>query len=71
VPDGEEEAANALRVNDRVFVGADYSRTIALLEACYNTLPLRTSEIRKIDAGPSCMSLRWHRPKRAERLSRR
>jgi dimethylargininase len=63
VPEGEEAAANALRVNDRVFVGADYAGTIALLrEAGYRTVPLSTSEIRKIDAGLSCMSLRWRRP---------
>jgi dimethylargininase len=62
VPEGEEAAANALRVNDRVFVGEDYLGTIALLrDAFYKTVPLRTSEIRKIDAGLSCMSLRWHR----------
>jgi dimethylargininase len=61
VPEGEEAAANALRVNDRVFVGEDYSRTAALLrKADYEVVPLRTSEIRKIDAGLSCMSLRWH-----------
>jgi len=62
VPEGEEAAANALRINDRVFVGADYPRTTALLrEEGYKTVPLRTSEITKIDAGLSCMSLRWHR----------
>jgi dimethylargininase len=62
VPEGEEAAANALRVNDRVFVGAEYPRTIAVLrEAGYQTMPLPTSEIRKIDAGLSCMSHRWHR----------
>jgi dimethylargininase len=62
VPQGEEAAANALRVNDRVFVGDDYAGTIALLrEAFYKTVPLRTTEIRKIDAGLSCMSLRWHK----------
>jgi dimethylargininase len=62
VPEGEEAAANALRVNDRVFVGEAHPGTIAMLrEACYKTVPLNTSEITKIDAGLSCMSLRWHR----------
>ena len=62
VPEGEEAAANALRVNDRVFVGGAHPGTIAMLrEACYKTVPLSTSEITKIDAGLSCMSLRWHR----------
>lgn len=60
VPMGEEPAANALRVNEVVFVGSDYPRTIELLDKTgYKVVPLRTSEIGKIDAGLSCMSLRW------------
>lgn len=60
-PPGEEAAANALRVNDTVFVGAGYPGTIELLRReGYNVMPLATSEIAKIDAGLSCMSLRWH-----------
>jgi dimethylargininase len=62
VPDGEEAAANALRVNNVVFVGTDYPQTIALLQSNgFNVQPLKTSEIAKIDAGLSCMSLRWHK----------
>lgn len=62
VPAGEEAAANALRVNGTVFVGADYPRTIDLLDrAGYAVVPLKTSQIGKIDAGLSCMSLRWRR----------
>jgi len=62
LPMGEEPAANALRVNDVVFVGSDYPRTIELLDRTgYKVVPLRTSEIGKIDAGLSCMSLRWRR----------
>ena len=60
-PEGEEGAANALRVNDRIFVGAAFPKTAALLaEAGYKVVPLPTSEIARIDAGLSCMSLRWH-----------
>lgn len=60
-PPGEEAAANALRVNDTVFVGADYPGTIELLRSGgYHVAPLPISEIVKIDAGLSCMSLRWH-----------
>jgi dimethylargininase len=60
VPDGEEGAANALRVNDRVFVGAAFPGTAALLEERgYHVVRLPTSEIAKVDAGLSCMSLRW------------
>ncbi len=60
VPDGEEAAANALRVNDRVFVSDSFPQTMLLLESAgYDLVPLKTSEIAKIDAGLSCMSLRW------------
>jgi dimethylargininase len=59
-PDGEEGAANALRINDRVFVGSTFPQTIAMLQnAGYTVVPLATSEIAKVDAGLSCMSLRW------------
>ncbi|WP_309660783.1 arginine deiminase family protein [Sphingomonas sp.] len=59
-PDGEDAAANALRVNDVVLVGAGFPKTIALLgQLGYAVMALPTSEIGKIDAGLSCMSLRW------------
>jgi dimethylargininase len=61
VPDGEAAAANALRINDVALVGAGYTATIALLRARgFVVIPLRTEEIARIDAGLSCMSLRWH-----------
>ena len=60
-PDGEEAAANALRVNDTVFAGAHFPRTIeSLTKAGYAVAPLPVREIAKLDAGLSCMSLRWH-----------
>lgn len=59
-PEGEEGAANALRINDRVFVGSAFPKTIALLQSRgFKVVPLATSEIAKVDAGLSCMSLRW------------
>lgn len=59
-PEGEEAAANALRVNDVVLVGSDFPRTIEMLDRLgYAVVPVPTSEIGKIDAGLSCMSLRW------------
>ncbi|RWO80086.1 arginine deiminase family protein [Mesorhizobium sp.] len=62
VPEGEEPAANVLRVNDIVMVSAGYPRTIEMLEkASYKVVPLKTAEIERIDAGLSCMSLRWYR----------
>ncbi len=61
-PEGEEAAANALRVHDVVMVGADFPRTIELLDRRgFHVAPLKTTEIGKIDAGLSCMSLRWRR----------
>jgi dimethylargininase len=56
----EDAAANAIRVNDTVLVGAEYPRTIAMLRAeGFEVLPVPVSEIAKLDAGLSCMSLRW------------
>jgi dimethylargininase len=61
VPAGEEAAANVLRVNETVLAGACYPGTIALLrDQGFAVVPLPTAEIAKIDAGLSCMSLRWH-----------
>lgn len=62
VPDGEEPAANVLRINASVLVSAKYQRTREILENNgYSTAPVQTAEIEKIDAGLSCMSLRWLR----------
>ncbi|HWA31693.1 MAG TPA: arginine deiminase family protein [Rhizomicrobium sp.] len=59
-PEGEEAAANALRMNDTVFVGSHYPRTIDLLaKRGFDVRPLAVSEVAKLDAGLSCMSLRW------------
>ena len=59
-PAGEEKAANLLRVNDSILIGADYPRTAAMLSARgYALVALDVAEIRKIDAGLSCLSLRW------------
>lgn len=59
-PPGEEGAANLLRIRDTVLVGDRWSATHALLAArgvAVRTLP--TDQIAHIDAGLSCMSLRW------------
>jgi len=59
-PEGEEAAANALRVNDVVFVGDQYPKTIDMIrKAGLNVVPLAVTEVAKLDAGLSCMSLRW------------
>jgi dimethylargininase len=60
VPEEERPATNALRVNDVVFIRAGCPRTLDMLVTHgVNVLPLAVSEIAKIDAGLSCMSLRW------------
>lgn len=59
-PDGEAKAANLLRINEVVLIGDDYPRTAEMLAVRgYELVPLRVSEIRKIDAGLSCLSLKW------------
>ena len=59
-PAGEEGAANAVRIGDRLFISNAFPRTGALLAGHgYRLSPLATTEIAKIDAGLSCMSLRW------------
>jgi dimethylargininase len=59
-PDGETAAANLIRVNDRVLTAAAFPKTAALLaDRGLDVVPIPASEIAKIDAGLSCMSLRW------------
>jgi len=60
VPAEERAAANALRVNEVVFVDAECPRTADMLDRHgLEVVPLRVSQIARIDAGLSCMSLRW------------
>lgn len=60
VPEGEELGANALRVNDSLLIDDGFPGTTDLLaRRGYNLVPLDAAEIRKIDAGLTCMSLRW------------
>jgi dimethylargininase len=60
VPTGEDAAANALRVNDTIFTGDRFPRTIDLLaKGGFAVEPMPVTEIGKLDAGLSCMSLRW------------
>ncbi|SLN59177.1 arginine deiminase family protein [Pseudooctadecabacter jejudonensis] len=59
-PHGEEAAANAIRVNNDVFVSAGYPRTADLLDqAGYAVKVLNTSQAALVDGGLSCMSLRY------------
>lgn len=68
VPRGEDQAANVLRLNDVVLVGAAFPRTIDLLmRRGMSVVPLAVTEVAKLDAGLSCMSLRWKRGRRRGR----
>jgi dimethylargininase len=59
-PPGEEPAANILRIRDTLLVGDRWSATHALLAGRGIEIhPLPTDQIAHIDAGLSCMSLRW------------
>ena len=59
-PDGEEGAANALRIGEAVLISDAYPQTAELLARTgHGVTQLATGEIAKIDAGLSCMSLRW------------
>ncbi len=60
VSEGEEYAANCVRVNDRVLVPMGFPKTEAMLRAHgYDPLALDMSEFRKMDGGLSCLSLRF------------
>jgi dimethylargininase len=59
-PPGEEAAANALRVNDAVLLGNRFAKTAQAIRAIGLAVQtLAVDEIAKLDAGLSCMSLRW------------
>jgi dimethylargininase len=59
-PDGEEAAANLIRVNDIVLISAGYPKTESLLrDAGYQIQTIPTSQAALVDGGLSCMSLRF------------
>jgi dimethylargininase len=60
VPEGEEAAANAVRINDTVLLAAGFTQTAdELSHAGFAIECLDISEARKLDGGLSCMSLRF------------
>ena len=60
VPEGEEPVANALRVNGAVLIADGFPKTAALLaRRGYDVRLLALDQVMKLDAGLSCMSLRW------------
>jgi dimethylargininase len=63
VANDEPGAANALRINDCVLVRAECPHTADMLaDHGFRVVALPTTEIALIDAGLSCMSLRWFDP---------
>lgn len=59
VPEGEEYAANCILVNDALLVPKGYPATRERLSGLgYELIGLDMSEYRKMDGGPSCLSLR-------------
>jgi dimethylargininase len=63
-PEGEEHAANLIRVNDRILMEDAFPKTASMLaDRGLGVVPVAASEIAKIDAGLSCMSLRWAAPR--------
>ncbi len=59
VPDGEEYAANSLRINDRVLIPAGYPQTRKMIAELYPVITLEIDEFSKLDGGLSCLSLRF------------
>ena len=59
VEEGDEYSANVLWVNDRILVPTGYPRTRSLLEPLERLIvELDMSEMRKMDGGLTCLSLR-------------
>ena len=59
LPVEEEGAANALRINDKLLLPDGFIKAEEMLSKKYNTIKVKVDEIAKVDAGLSCMSLRW------------
>ena len=58
-----EGAANALRINDKLLLPDGFSKAEEMLSKKYKIIKVKVDEIAKVDAGLSCMSLRWWRNK--------
>jgi len=59
VPEEEAYAANVVAINNHILAPEGFDGTIRLLqENAYNVIPMPVSEIRKMDGGLTCLSLR-------------
>jgi len=64
VPEGEEYAANCIRVNDVVLIAQGFPKTAGLVRGLGNQVAkLEMSEYQKMDGGLSCLSVRWREEK--------
>ena len=62
VPEGETKAANKLRIRDAALIGDTFPKSREIIESFgIRTIGLKVEQIGRIDAGLSCMSLRWHK----------
>jgi dimethylargininase len=62
VPEGETKAANKLRIRDAALISEGFPKSRDIIESLgIRTITLQTEQISRIDAGLSCMSLRWHK----------
>jgi dimethylargininase len=59
LPIGEEGAANSLRINDKLLLPDGFVKAEEMLSKKYTIIKVKVDEIAKVDAGLSCMSLRW------------
>ena len=59
LPIGEEGASNSLRINDKLLIPDGFVKAEEMLSKKYNIIKVKVDEIAKVDAGLSCMSLRW------------
>ena len=59
LPLGEEGAANSLRINDKLLIPDGFEKAEEILSKKYTIIKVKVDEIAKVDAGLSCMSLRY------------
>jgi dimethylargininase len=63
VPQGEEAAANAIRINDTVLISSGFPASAELLDRHnYRIREVPTTQAALLDGGLSCMSLRFGSP---------
>jgi len=60
VPEGEEPAANSIRINDAVLVPDGHPKTVDLLSSAgFNVVQVPATQAALLDGGLSCQSLRF------------